>query len=55
MSKKDVNNRYREEEKDEVKENSESVNEEVKEENEIDVDDLLRQIKELKNEEIRSR
>ena len=52
MSKKDkdINNRYREEEKDEVDESSESVNEEVKEENQIDVEELLKQIKELKNE-----
>lgn len=52
MSKKDkdINNRYREEEKDEVDESSENVNEEVKEENQIDVEELLKQIKELKNE-----
>ena len=52
MSKKDkdINNRYREEENDEVSESSENVNEEVKEENQIDVEELLKQIKELKNE-----
>ena len=50
MSKKDVNNRYREEEKDDVNESSENVNEEVKEEKNVDVEELLKQIKELKNE-----
>ena len=56
MSKKDkdINNRYREEEKDEVDESSENVNEEVKEENQIDVEELLKQIKELKNEVLNS-
>ena len=50
MKNKDINNRYREEEKDEINESSDNVNEETKVENNVDVDELLKQINDLKNE-----
>ncbi len=50
MKNKDINNRYREEEKDEINEPSDNVNEETKVENNVDVDELLKQINDLKNE-----
>lgn len=51
MKNKDINNRYREEEKDEINESSDNVNEEIKEERqEYNIDDLLKQVNDLKNE-----
>lgn len=50
MKNKDINNRYREEEKDEINESSDNVNEETVVEQNVDVDELLKQINDLKNE-----
>lgn len=51
MKNSDINNRYREEEKDEINNSDDNVKEEAKEENkDVDVNDLLKQINELKNE-----
>lgn len=51
MKNKDINNRYREEEKDEINESSDSIKEEIKEEKqEYNIDDLLKQVNDLKNE-----
>lgn len=51
MKNSDINNRYREEEKDEVNTSEDNINEEIKEEKKnLDVDELLKQINDLKNE-----
>lgn len=51
MKNKDINNRYREEEKDEINKSSGSIKEEIKEEKqEYNIDDLLKQVNDLKNE-----
>ena len=50
MAKKEVNNRYREEEKDEIQENVNNDSEIKKEEDDLNVEELLKKINELKNE-----
>lgn len=51
MKNSDINNRYREEEKDEVNTSEDNIKEEIKEEKKnLDVDELLKQINDLKNE-----
>lgn len=51
MKNSDINNRYREEEKDEVNASDGNIKEEIKEEKkDLDVDELLKQVNDLKNE-----